>query len=119
LFTEKYKHILQVFDGIFSKCRIASCHITENDIEELQNFVAEAMRLWRGLQLNITPKAHAADDHICDQICILYDIGDLTKVFVEQSHQTGIRHNQRSQSMKDNSKSAKWHVRWEEKETRN
>jgi hypothetical protein len=56
-FTEKYKYILQVFDGVFSKCHIASCCITENDIDELQN-VTEAIRLWRGLQLNITPKAH-------------------------------------------------------------
>ncbi len=75
------------------------------------------MRLWRGLQLNITPKAHAVDDHLCDQVRILSGIGDLTEDFVEQSHQTGIRHNQRSRSMKDNSKSAKWHVGWEEKET--
>jgi hypothetical protein len=116
-FTEKYQYILQVFDGIFSKCRIASSHIKENDIIELQNFVMEAMRLWRGLQLNITPKAHAVDDHLCDQIRIHNGIGDLTEDFMEQSHRTGIRHNQRSQSMKDNSKSAKWHVRWEEKET--
>jgi hypothetical protein len=83
----------------------------------MQNFVMEAVRLCRGLQLNITPKAHAVDDHLCDQIWILNGIGDLTEDFVEQSHQTGIRHNQRSQRMKDNSKSAKLHVRWEEKET--
>jgi hypothetical protein len=117
LFTEKYKYILQVFDGVFLKCCIASCHIKENNINKLQNFVMEAMRLWIGLQLNITPKAHAVDDHLCDQIRILNGIGDLTEDFVEQSHQTGIRHNQRSRSMKDNCKSAKWHVRWEEKET--
>jgi hypothetical protein len=75
------------------------------------------MRLWRGLQLNITPKARALDDHLCDQVRILSGIGDLTENFVEQSHQIGIRHNQRSRSMRDNSKSAKWHVGWEEKET--
>jgi hypothetical protein len=57
------------------------------------------------------------DDHLCDQIRIHNGIGDLTEDFVEQSHQTGIRHNQRSRSMKDNSTSAKWHVRREEKET--
>jgi hypothetical protein len=116
-FTEKYKYILQVFDVVFLTCHIASSHIKENDIIELQNFVTEAMRLWRGLQLNITPKAHDVDDHLCDQIRIHNGIGDLTEDFMEQSHRTGIRHNQRSRSMKDNSKSAKWHVRWEEKET--
>jgi hypothetical protein len=31
-FTEKYTYILQVFDGLFLKCRIASCHTKENDI---------------------------------------------------------------------------------------
>jgi hypothetical protein len=115
-FMMKYKNVLGVWDGVFSMARIPSYRFHEEDMLKLKEFISDGMKLWRGLKLSVSPKPHAIEDHLCDQIQIFSGIGDLTEDFIEQSHQTGIRHHKRSGNMKDHNKVAKWHVGWEEKE---
>ncbi len=64
--------------------------------------VEESLWLWRALSLNVTPKVHAAEDHLCQQVCRLNGIGDLGEDFLEQSHQEGIKDHARSKNAKGN-----------------
>jgi hypothetical protein len=74
----KFKRILSVFDGVFSIARMSSGTVSDEYLEKLENFIATAMRLWRGLGNSVTPKNHAVEDHFLDQIRRLKGIGDLT-----------------------------------------
>ena len=86
----------------FSKARIPSFQFTETIDNELKDFVTEGMRLWRALDLSVAPKPHAIEDHLCDQMGRLLGIGDhLGEDFVEQSHQSGIKYNSWSRTIKD------------------
>ncbi len=114
--TSKFRFSLTVFDAIFSMARLPSGFVNDADIRQLQDFVAEGMRLWRALKLSMeAPKPHAVEDHLCDQIIRLKGIGDLGEDWVEQSHQDGIRDNRRSSSQKDQAVVARLHCRWEQK----
>jgi hypothetical protein len=58
--------------------------------EHLKKSVETAMGLWRGIGQSISPKVHAIEDHLVEQILRLQGIGDLGEDFVEQLHQEGI-----------------------------
>lgn len=88
---EKFTNILSVFDALFSMARTPSGLMTDDGVDKLRNLADLALRLWRGLDLSITPKVHAIEDHMVDQIRRLKGIGDLGEDFVERSHQDGIR----------------------------
>lgn len=94
--TEKFSHVLHVFDAVFSKARVPSRLVLDENVAELQLFVREALRLWRGLELSVSPKVHAIEDHLCDQIVEFGGIGDLGEDLVEQSHQDGIKDHRRT-----------------------
>ncbi len=67
--------------------------------------------------MSITPKVHAIEDHLVDQIRRLKGIGDLGEDFVERSHQDGIRQHSRSKNAKERADEAIQHCRWEHKRT--
>jgi uncharacterized spore protein YtfJ len=58
--------------------------------EHLKKSVETAMGLWRGTGQSISPKVHAIEDHLVEQILRLQGIGDLCEDFVEQLHQERI-----------------------------
>ena len=74
--AEKFANILKVFDEVFSISRTPSGQLTEEQGRILMLRVEESLRLWRGLSLNVTPKVHAVEDHLCQQVCRLNGIGD-------------------------------------------
>jgi hypothetical protein len=69
-------------------------------IEHLKKSVRTAVGLWRGMDQSISPKVHAIEDHLVEQIVRLKGIGDLGEDFVEQSHQDGIIEEFQSKSAK-------------------
>jgi hypothetical protein len=72
------------------------------------------MTLRRALDLSTTtPKPHAIEDHLCDQLKRFKGIGDFTEDFVEQSHQEGIRDEQRLCTLKDKNHAASTVSKWE------
>ncbi len=77
------------------------------------------MVLWRKLQLSITPKVHALEDHLVEQLLKeehgvkLRGIREFTEDFVEQAHQFGFRDNGRTRGLKDHAAKARSHSNWE------
>jgi hypothetical protein len=63
----KFKKILSIFDGVFSIARMPCGAVREEQIIKLENLIATAMRLWRGLGNSSTPKVHVIDDHLVCQ----------------------------------------------------
>jgi hypothetical protein len=53
--------------------------------------VLEGLKWQRGLDLSITPKVHAIENHLCNQIFRFKGTGDLGEDFVEQSQRDGIK----------------------------
>ena len=97
--------------------RRPSGFVNDADIRQLQDFVAEGMRLWRALKLSMeAPKPHAVEDHLCDQIIRLKGIGDLNEDWVSHAHQDEIRDKIRSSSQKEQAFIARRHCRWEQKQ---
>jgi len=76
-------------------------------------FVSKGLRLWREMNLSIALKPHAVEDHLCDQAGRLLGINDLGEDFVEQSHQSGMKYNNRSRTIKHPLKVAHYQCNWE------
>lgn len=114
--TSKFKSILHVFDFIFSKARKQSGLVSENDLQELRDYIYIGMKLWRDLELSVeAPKPHAIEDHLCDQMHRWKGIGDLGEDWVEQAHQDGIKDEGRTRAIKNRNAAANLHCRWEHK----
>jgi hypothetical protein len=118
-FTSKYSHILLVFDRIFSTARASTGSLNDDDIALLVTFIQQAMVLWQKLQLSVTPKVHALEDHLVEQLLKeehgvrLRGIGEFTEDFVEQAHQFGFRDEVRTRGLKDHTAKARSHSNWE------
>jgi hypothetical protein len=65
------------------------------------------------LRLNVSPKAHAIEDHLFDQVTHLNEIGDIGKYLLEQCPQDGIKNHARSKNSK-REHAALQHSKWEE-----
>ncbi len=101
----KFKKILSVFDGAFSISRMPSGTVSDEHIVKLESFIATALKLWRGLGNSITPKVHAIEDHLVEQVRRLKGIGDLGEDFIEKYHQDGkINHSRTKNSLSDQAK---------------
>jgi hypothetical protein len=111
----KFKKILSVFDGAFSISRMPSGTVSDEHIVKLESFIATALKLWRGLGNSITPKVHAIEDHLVEQIRRLKGIGDLSEDFIEKSHQDGIIDNSRTKNSLSHDAKARQHSRREHK----
>ena len=74
--TNKLKNILSVFDGIFSIARMSCGTVKEEHIESIINSINSEITLWRGLGNSVSPKPHALEDHLVDQLLSFSGIGD-------------------------------------------
>jgi len=74
------------------------------------------LKLYRELGLKISPKAHAIEDHLCEQLLRLKGTGNLGEDFVEQSHKDGIKKEARSRNAWNRDEAAKQHCKWEHKQ---
>jgi SMC interacting uncharacterized protein involved in chromosome segregation len=73
----KFKKTLSIFDGAFSIARMPSGTVCNEHIVKLEGFIDTAIKLWRGLGNSITPKVHAIEDHLVEQVRRLKGMSDL------------------------------------------
>jgi hypothetical protein len=64
------------------------------------------------MELLVTPKCHACEDHACDQLEFLKGLSDFGKDWDEQLHQLGLKNNRRTKA-KRNLK-YKLYTQWEQ-----
>jgi hypothetical protein len=64
---EKFMNVLFISDALFSMARTSSGLISIGNSDKLQNLVHLALKLWRGIDLSITPKVHAMKEHLVDK----------------------------------------------------
>jgi hypothetical protein len=105
----KFKKILSVFDGVVSIARMPCGKVCNEHIVKLENFIATAMTLWRGLGNSITPKVHAIEDRLVEQVRKLKGISDLSEDLIEKSHQDGIIDHSRTKNSLTHEDKAKQH----------
>jgi hypothetical protein len=111
----KFKKNLSVFDGVFSIARMKCGTVHEEHIVNLEQSIKTAMKLWRGLGNSVSPKPHAIEDHLVDQIRRFTGIGDFCEDFVEKSHQDGIIDHSRTKNSMSQEEKAKQHCHREHK----
>jgi hypothetical protein len=86
----RFKNILSVFDRIFSTAQMNCGMVHDEHLLNLENSAVTAMKLWRGLGNSVSPKIHATEDYLVEQLRSLHGIGDFCEDFIEKSHQDGI-----------------------------
>ena len=84
---EEFHTLFEVMDIAFAKLRILDP--TPDEIESTEVVINLLEKIWRKLQLSITPKCHIMFDHIMDQVREHNDIADLIEDYIEHAHQTG------------------------------
>jgi hypothetical protein len=101
----KFKNILRVFDEIFSIARMSCRKVKEDRILSIRNSITTEMKLCRGLGISVSPKVHAMEDHLVDQLIQFSGIRDFCEDLIEKSHQDGIiDHSQTKNSMSQEAK---------------
>ena len=113
--VEKFKKIINVFDGIFSIARMNCGKVKDEHKSSLKNYITTAMKLWRGLGHSIAPKSHVLEDHLAEQIARFGGIGDFCEDFIEKSHQDGIIDHSRAKNSATEEMKAAQHSRREHK----
>jgi len=87
--ASKYTDILLVFDQIFSLSLSPTGTLTDEDIINVTEYICTAMKAWQKLGFSVTPKCHALENHLVQQILkvefceMLRGIGQFTEDFVE------------------------------------
>ena len=84
-----FKSLFDCMDVVFSKLCIIDP--IEEDIEEMKMAIHGLEKVWRELDLTITPKMHILTNHTIDQVIRFGGIADKVEDFVEKYHQTGKR----------------------------
>jgi hypothetical protein len=104
-----------VFDSIFSNSRTPVGHLSELKEEETNKGIALGLKMWRDLDMSVSPKLHVLEDHLYSQLSLFKGLGDYSEDFVEQAHQVGMREEARTFAMKDRNRIAEIHCRNEHK----
>jgi hypothetical protein len=108
---------LSLFDGLISHIYKTSEQVKadpEGTLAKAKEFSIKALASWRSLGLSVTLKAHACEDHVCNQIRDFGGIGDYNEEFVERLHQEGVRTNRRVQTMRDRTMKYQHVAQWQE-----
>jgi hypothetical protein len=81
-----------------------------------QEYATKAMAVWWILQLYVTPKGHASEDHTCDQLELLKGLTDFCEDWVEQLHQLGGLNNNKRMKMIRKKRDIKYklYTQWEQ-----
>ena len=85
--VDMFKLLFEYMDVVFSKLRILDP--SESEIEEIDTAIKGLEKLWRQLDLNITPKMHILTYHTIEQVRRFGGIADKVEDFIEKSHQIG------------------------------
>ena len=63
--------------------------------------------------MSVTPKVHIIEDHAIEQFERLQGFGDFTEDYIEQAHQWGEIEERRTHGLRDRTKAANAHSKWE------
>jgi hypothetical protein len=66
------------------------------------------------MELSVTPKCHASEDHACDQLELLKGLADFCEDWVEQLHQLGLKNNRRTKTIRNRDRKYKLYTQWEQ-----
>jgi hypothetical protein len=66
------------------------------------------------MELSVTPKCHAAEDHACDQLELLKGLADFWEDWVEQLRQLGLKNNIRTKTIRNRDRKYKLYTQWEQ-----
>jgi hypothetical protein len=73
------------------------------------------------MELSVTPKYHASEDHACDQLELLKGLADFCEDWVEQLHQLGLKNNRRTKTIRNQDRKCKSYtmgaVKWQSRST--
>jgi len=83
---DEYSNLIGMMDTAFSSLHLINP--TENECVEADIRIWLTMRLWRGLDLSGTPKAHMFEGHAVEQMRMFNSIAE---DFMEQGHQEGFQ----------------------------
>jgi hypothetical protein len=102
------------FDGFLSLVRTEHKDLTTQDITKAREYAAKAVAVWRIMELSVTLKCHASDDHACDQLELLKGLVDFCEDWVEQLHQLGLKNNRRTKTIRNRDRKYKLYAQWEQ-----
>jgi hypothetical protein len=105
---------LLLFDGFLSLLRTDHNGLTPQLIMKARAFARKAVAVWRILDLSVTPKCHASEDHACDQLESLMGLADFCEDWVEQLHQLGLKNNRRTKTIRDRERKYILYTKWEQ-----
>jgi hypothetical protein len=105
---------LLLFDGFLSLLRTDHKDLTPQHITKAREYSTKAVTVWRILQLSVTPKCHASEDHACDQLELLKGLADFCEDWVEQLHQLGLKNNRRTKTIRNRDRKYKLYTQWEQ-----
>ena len=96
-----YADFFTVFDSVFSNLHTAVGELSESKEEETCKGIALGLKMWRDLDMSVSPKLHVLEDHLFNQLSSFKGLGDYSKDFVEQAHQIGMHEEAQTFAMKD------------------
>jgi hypothetical protein len=105
---------LLLFDGFLSHVRTEHKALTPQHITKAREYAAKAVAVWWVMELSVTPKCHASEDHACDQLELLKGLADLCEDWVEQLHQLGLKNNRRTKTIMNRDRKFKLYTQWEQ-----
>jgi hypothetical protein len=104
---------LKQFDALFAMLRIKNGATVDCNFVDARKHAKEALASWRRLKLSITVKAHLLESHAIEQMIRFGGIGDFAEDFIEQAHQWGESEERRTHGLRDRSRAANAHSKWE------
>jgi hypothetical protein len=106
---------LLLFDGFLSLVRAEHKYLTPQHITKArEEYAAKAVAVWQIMELSVTPKCHASEDHACDQLEFLKGLADFCEDWVEQLHQLGLKNNRRMKTIRNQDRKYKLYTQWEQ-----
>ncbi len=105
---------LLLFDGFLSLVRTEHKDLTRQHITKAREYAAKAVAVWQIMELSVTPKCHASEDHACDQLELLKGLADFCEDWVEQLHQLGLMNNRRTKTIRNRDGKYKLYTQWEQ-----
>ena len=101
IMVSMYRDLGFLMDGVFSMGRTPCGKLTAEMIGLTSRMISASMKLWRYLRLSMRgPKIHGFEDHLLEQMIRWNGIGDFTEDFVEQSHQQGVKEENRTRGLR-------------------
>jgi hypothetical protein len=105
---------LLLFDGFLSLVRTEHKDLTPQHITKAREYAAKAVAVGRIMELSVTLKCHASEDHTCDQLELLKGLADFCEDWVEQLHQLGLKNSRRTKTIRNRDRKYKLYTQWEQ-----